>query len=252
MVADFVYGAKGNVPDYVRSGGATYRVVSDQLGSPMRVVNVGSSSDVPFAASYTSFGEVTGTALDWMPFGFAGGVYDGDTGLVRFGARDYDPLVGRWTARDPVRFQGQQANLYVYVNDEPVNRRDPSGLGQVCNYSSQTVYVKDENSGALLPVLPGTCNDENDGVYNPEDRGFTDAPEGGLVRKFNNWTDIDIFDERPRSCNPNEPRSSTGRGIWWRSSSTQPAALHRATYGEGEAPIDSSATTLDRLDKRPT
>lgn len=31
------------------------------------------------------------------------GLYDSDTGLVRFGARDYDSMVGRWTARDPVR-----------------------------------------------------------------------------------------------------------------------------------------------------
>lgn len=62
-----------------------------------------------------------------QPFGFAGGVLDRDTGLVRFGARDYDPEVGRWMAKDPIRFQGNQANLYVYVQNEPVNNRDPFG-----------------------------------------------------------------------------------------------------------------------------
>ncbi len=34
----------------------------------------------------------------FQPFGFAGGLWDRDTGLVRFGARDYDPEVGRWTS----------------------------------------------------------------------------------------------------------------------------------------------------------
>ncbi|MFZ1827466.1 MAG: RHS repeat-associated core domain-containing protein [Candidatus Competibacteraceae bacterium] len=51
----------------------------------------------------------------FQPFGFAGGLYDQDTGLVRFGARDYDPETGRWTAKDPILFAGGDANLFAYV-----------------------------------------------------------------------------------------------------------------------------------------
>jgi RHS repeat-associated protein len=65
--------------------------------------------------------------LGVIPFGFAGGVYDQDTGLVRFGARDYDPSIGRWVSKDPILFGGGQANLYVYVGDDPVNLIDPFG-----------------------------------------------------------------------------------------------------------------------------
>src|SRR5262249_10350429 len=111
LVSEFVYGSKGNVPDYVRRGGATYRVISDQLGSPRHVVNVANASDVPFTASYTSFGVVTGTELDWMPFGFGGGIFEADSGLVRFGRRDFDPSVGRWVTKDPIRFDGGSPNL---------------------------------------------------------------------------------------------------------------------------------------------
>ncbi|MFQ5515845.1 MAG: RHS repeat-associated core domain-containing protein, partial [Myxococcota bacterium] len=57
-------------------------------------------------------------------------MYDPDTGLVRFGARDYDPEVGRWTAKDPIRFAGG-LNLYAYVGSEPINRIDPSGLAML-------------------------------------------------------------------------------------------------------------------------
>jgi RHS repeat-associated protein len=127
LVSEFVFGSKSNVPDYVRRGGNTYRVVSDQLGSPRYVVNVSNASDVPFTATYTSFGVVTGTGLDWMPFGFAGGHYDPDTGLIRFGARDYDPQVGRWTAQDPLRFDAG-SDFYSYVLLDPVNGVDSSGL----------------------------------------------------------------------------------------------------------------------------
>ena len=63
----------------------------------------------------------------FQPFGFAGGVYDRDTGLTRFGARDYDPQTGRWTIKDPSRLEGGM-NLYVYVDDNPINFIDSRGL----------------------------------------------------------------------------------------------------------------------------
>lgn len=65
----------------------------------------------------------------FQPFGFAGGLYDPDTGLMRFGYRDYDPMTGRWLAKDPILFGGGQANLYLYCHGDPVNWIDPYGLG---------------------------------------------------------------------------------------------------------------------------
>ncbi len=47
--------------------------------------------------------------------------------MVRFGARDYDPEVGRWTAKDPILFDGDGPNLYGYVLNDPINFTDPSG-----------------------------------------------------------------------------------------------------------------------------
>ena len=36
------------------------------------------------------------TNLYFQPLLYAGGLYDADTKLIRFGARDFDPTVGRW------------------------------------------------------------------------------------------------------------------------------------------------------------
>jgi hypothetical protein len=47
--------------------------------------------------------------------------------LVRFGARDYDPLARRWVSKDPIRFKGG-TNLFVYAADDPVNHTDTTGL----------------------------------------------------------------------------------------------------------------------------
>lgn len=127
VVARFVYGSKANVPDYILAGGATYRIISDHLGSPRLVVNTANGS-VAQRIDYDEFGNVLADSNPgFQPFGFAGGIYDGDTGLVRFGARDYDASAGRWTAKDPIRFFGEDTNLFGYVLVDPVNSTDPSG-----------------------------------------------------------------------------------------------------------------------------
>ncbi len=92
------------------------------------VINL-QTNEVAQKMSYSAFGEVKeDTNPGFTPFGFAGGLYDSDTGLTRFGARDYDAFTGRWTAKDPIRFNGGDTNLYRYVGNEPVNRIDSSGL----------------------------------------------------------------------------------------------------------------------------
>ena len=128
VVSRFVYASKGNVPDYMVKGGVMYRVISDQLGSPRLVVNA-STGAVVQRLDYDEFGQViTDTNPGFQPFGFAGGLYDRDTKLVRFGARDYDAETGRWTVKDPIRFAGGDTNLYGYVLGDPVNFIDPLGL----------------------------------------------------------------------------------------------------------------------------
>ena len=67
----------------------------------------------------------------WQPFGFAGGIYDPQTGLMRFGARDYDPKTGRWTSKDPIGFAGGAAGLYEYASGDPVNFIDPDGRNPI-------------------------------------------------------------------------------------------------------------------------
>ena len=133
LVSRFVYATKPNVPDYMLQGANTYRIVSDQLGSVRLVVNIADSNDVLFAANYSAFGtqEVMTGVSQVVPFGFAGGMFDKATGLVRFGARDYEPSVGRWVNKDPILFDGGQPNLYVYANNDAVDRVDVPGTGPI-------------------------------------------------------------------------------------------------------------------------
>jgi RHS repeat-associated protein len=119
----FVYGSRANVPDYMVRDGTTYAILSDPLGSPRLIVDALSGS-VAQEVDYDAYGRVTmDTSPGFQPFGFAGGLYDADTGLLRFGARDYDPETGRFTTPDAVDL-GTSFNRFAYVDGDPVNRVD--------------------------------------------------------------------------------------------------------------------------------
>ncbi len=128
VVSRFVYGTRVNVPDYLIKGGQTYRLVLDHLGSVRLVVNTADGT-VAQRIDYDEFGQVTqNTNPGFQPFGYAGGLYDAQTGLVRFGARDYDPAAGRWTTKEPLGLAGGDPNMYVYAFGNPINFVDPTGL----------------------------------------------------------------------------------------------------------------------------
>jgi RHS repeat-associated protein len=136
LVSRFIYASHDNVPDYMVKGGVTYRLIADHLGSPRLVVNAATGQIVQ-RIDYDAFGNVVSdTNPGFQPFGFAGGLYDQHTGLVRFGARDYDAEIGRWTARDPIGLAAG-SNVYTYVEGDPVNKLDPEGM--------QTVYSRPDH-----------------------------------------------------------------------------------------------------------
>jgi RHS repeat-associated protein len=150
VISRFVYGTRGNAPDYLIKGDTTYRVISNHLGSVRLVVNA-TNGVVAQRMDYDEFGNaVIDSNPGFQPFGFAGGIYDSETKLVRFGARDYDAETGRWTAKDPIRFEGGQANIYIYVGNDPVNAIDPSGLGEIYNLSGVPLWVVAGESGIIF------------------------------------------------------------------------------------------------------
>ncbi|MEO8134315.1 MAG: RHS repeat-associated core domain-containing protein [Betaproteobacteria bacterium] len=168
VLSRFVYASRASTPDYMVRGGVNYRLVSDHLGSVRFVVNSANGA-IAQRLDYDPFGSVTSdTAPGFQPFGFAGGLYDTDTKLIRYGARDYDPETGRWTTKDPIFFAGGDTNLYAYATNDPVNRHDSNGLdgpgdGGVClgpppDLNLGKPLFLDRTPNAPLPPLCPTCS----------------------------------------------------------------------------------------------
>jgi hypothetical protein len=51
---------------------------------------------------------------------------------MEMGVRFYDPRIGRFISREPLRadFAGETPRLYAYVENNPLRFTDPSGLGE--------------------------------------------------------------------------------------------------------------------------
>ncbi len=111
----------------------TYRIYGDHLGSLRAVVKIADGTPVQFM-QHDGWGNVlidtVAAGFDRVPFGFAGGQYDENTKLVRFGAREYDSTTGRWLSKDEARFGGGW-NFYEYAAGDPTNRIDPTGMAPV-------------------------------------------------------------------------------------------------------------------------
>jgi len=98
---------------------------TDALGSVLALSN--SSGVTATSYTYEPFGKNSSSGASTNPFQFTGRENDG-TGLYYYRARYYNPQLGRFLNEDPLRFGGGDVNLFAYVNNNPINLTDPSGL----------------------------------------------------------------------------------------------------------------------------
>ena len=129
-------------------GGASQYYLTDNLGSVIGLVDAAGTRTAAYA--YDPTGAVratTGTAADANPYRYAAGHTDTTTGLVKFGARYYDPATGRFTQMDP---SGQETNPYLYAASDPINRTDPTGRSAGACIGSAVIAV-----GAVIGYATG-------------------------------------------------------------------------------------------------
>lgn len=123
------YYTHGDETVAVRTSSGFSFLISDHQGTAMTAVAmttlaVTRRKQLPFGGLRAETSEsIPGTR------GFVGGTTD-PTGLIHLGAREYDPVLGRFISVDPLIDidDPQQMNAYAYANNRPITASDPDGL----------------------------------------------------------------------------------------------------------------------------
>ena len=149
----------------MKRGGVRYFHVVDGLGSVTALANV--SGTVVEQDRYDTYGNLEATANLGNPFTFTGVLREAATGLYLMPLRAYDPELGRFLSEDSL----PAVNWYRYVYNDPLNRTDPSGAGDLAEYRSLTMdqfvgrYCEGRVRRRLVSeVLMATVGDILDGI----------------------------------------------------------------------------------------
>ncbi|MFD9002113.1 ricin-type beta-trefoil lectin domain protein [Streptomyces sp. NPDC059582] len=152
-----ITGPDGTTVTRSSSGSVNYEIAN---GQGTAVTAVDASSLTVTRRSYDPWGNPRGTKpSSWVApdenHGFLDQPLDATTGLNLLGARNYDPVLGRFLTPDPVFEPGDpnQMGGYTYAGDNPSSAADPSGLmlvadggGGGCGSACQAAASKPDTS----------------------------------------------------------------------------------------------------------
>lgn len=130
---------------------------TDGLGSVIAASD--ESGNLLWRERYRPFGErlEASVSTDDHALYYTGKPHNDDTGLTYFGARYYDPVVGRFMGIDPAGIAPgnlHSFNRYAYANNNPYRYVDPDGRNAFSTgYQEATPEAKQFFLGKVAPVL---------------------------------------------------------------------------------------------------
>ncbi len=166
---DAVYHATGRIKYEDGDLRWQYNII-DHLGNVRLVIEdknedgiVSNNEEVLQENHYYPFGmQMTGVWLEEegieQDYGYNGKeeTIDLDLGYLDYGARSYDPTIGRWNAVDPLAEEYLSITPYAYVANTPTNAIDPDGRliifinGQTGSNGGTRAYWKDSSGNGRL------------------------------------------------------------------------------------------------------
>lgn len=102
----------------------------DLLGSPLQQTNATGAEKWKEPQDYSPYGLERKVKTASVHVGFTGKLNNADTGISDFGARAYNPLLGRFMQQDPEAVHDVKPfsfNRYMYANNNPLMYKDPDG-----------------------------------------------------------------------------------------------------------------------------
>lgn len=112
----------------ISSSGTVAWYQTDRLGSVASMTD--GAGVLRDTINYDGYGKIVSESDSSFGdrYKFTGRERDSITGLQLHDWRQYDPVTGTWTSRDPIGFAAGDANLYRYVGNNSLNAVDPEGL----------------------------------------------------------------------------------------------------------------------------
>ena len=130
----------------------TYYYHQDHLGSSNVITD--DTGAVVNILEYTPYGEVSRNTGNYSTDKrFTGKIYDVSAALSYYGARYYDPQLGRFITADPTiqrPYDPQDFNRYAYARNNPIKYIDPSGYSW---WSSFWNWISDNWQGIVAVAL---------------------------------------------------------------------------------------------------
>ena len=127
VVAQYLYGdGIDQLLAASKAGEGLSFYLTDRLGSVRQRVDAG--GDVLGAIDYNAFGSSRNPTGFLDRFGFTARELDSFSGLYYYRARQYDPINGRFTGQDPLKFAAGDTNFYRYAFNAPTMYTDPTGM----------------------------------------------------------------------------------------------------------------------------
>jgi RHS repeat-associated protein len=125
-----------------------YQVHTDHLGRPIRMTDAAKSTI--WQATWKPWGEVQSiTGAVAQNLRFPRQYFQLETGLAYNWHRTYDPVTGRYTQPDPLRFV-DGPSVYAYAGSSPYILTDRQGLNNVCGAGHSNLP-----GGILIPGCNG-------------------------------------------------------------------------------------------------
>lgn len=130
---------------------------------------------------YSSTGQLLGSSAVDNRFLYAGRDWHAQIYLYDYRNRFYLPELGRFLQPDPIGFAGDQRNLYRYCGNDPVNERDPFGLGATIGGTTIVNGPTDVDNipWAVPPSGPGSQGTTGPVVVNPWDANGNGSSRNG-------------------------------------------------------------------------
>jgi RHS repeat-associated protein len=175
-VIDFIQTEEGRA----RKNGAGYLYeynLQDHLGNARLSFDIysGSVRDIqhndyyPFGKTFNSY--LLGTKNNYL---YNGKELQGGLGQYDYGARFYDPVIGRWNVIDPLAEKMRRHSPYNYTFNNPIRFIDPDGMAPTDDY-------KLLRNGDIQLIAKTT--DKTDKIYATNDDGQVDKSKKMEVSK---------------------------------------------------------------------